>query len=210
MIANLGTSLAHVADLRHRVRRLSWFTESFHTVATDIGNRHGVKYTINDRVLASAFLDWAEVFARERPKGETDPTEFTVYSGGLMLKQLLRTSPVASTQPRPPNGDIVREAHARVVEFWPDGFLYVSYCLIIVSSILERDFGQSIGVTPLFEDLRAWQSLRENIAEDPSFAMPYFDMLLGRRPNWSFPESWSLRFSFGEKRSLGFRTEEKR
>lgn len=209
MIVDLGTSLDRVGDLRHRVRRLTWFTESFHTVAADIAARYGLAYSINDRNLANAFLDWAETFTRERQRGEIDPADFTVYSGGLMLKQLLQAAPITRTQPRPPGGgDVVPEAIAKIIEFWPEGFLCVSYCLTIVSSILERDFGQSVGVAPIFGDLRAWESFRENVAEDPSLAMPFFDLLLGRRPNWIFPESLLLRSSCSEKPSIGIYTKE--
>lgn len=208
MIVDLGTSLDRVNDLRHRVRRLTWFTQSFHTVATDIGTRYGLIYSINNRFLASAFLDWAERFASERQRGEIDPADFTIYSGGLMLKQLLRARPIIGTERRPPSGDMVPESLAKIVEFWPQGFLYSSYCLMIVSSILKRDFGELAAVSPVFEDLRAWQSFRENAADDPSIAAPFFDVLLGRRPNWIFPESLPLRSSFGEKTSLGFYAKE--
>lgn len=200
MIHDLGISLDLVPDLRHRVQRLTWFKESFHTIARELGTRYGFVFSVDDRRLASAFLDWAEAFAHERHRSEIDPIAFVVYSGGLMLKQLIEVMPVTPTPALVPKAKT--DSLAEIAEFWPEGFLYVCFCMMIVSSILKRDFAETVSVTPNFEDLRTWQSFRENVQAHPSLALPFFDFFLGGRPNWTFPESLPSRSSADVRISL--------
>jgi hypothetical protein len=200
MIVNLNTSL-ELPDLRHRVRRLNWFQQSFKNDAVALGERHGRAFAIDDRALARAFLGWADAFSRERGDADLDRRDFVVYSGGLMLRELLRAKPAksvgANAAQRLP-GDPV----AAICDFWPEGFLYVNYCVTIVRAILESDFDGTAALDSCFEDLRVWGSFRENVGEDASLAIPFFDLLVGGAPNWASPNNFLSRSTIRDAGSL--------
>ena len=82
---------------------------------------------------------------------------------------------------------------ARIIEFWPEGYLYTHYCLTLVRAILEQDFDVHPAPNPQLEDLRTWQSFRENFRQDPALAVAFFDVFMGVEPNWIFPESFLSR-----------------
>jgi hypothetical protein len=189
MIVNLGSSLDRIQDLRHRVRRLSRFQETFFDVAEEVRKRFGYSFLVNERRLAGAFLNWADAFSRERGHSTIDRRDFVVYSGGLMLKQLMEAAPAQLQPGQAPGDPISLDPLAAIVAFWPEGFLCTYYCLTVVSSILETDFDEDVSIAPSFEELRVWQSFRENVQGDPALAVSFFDMFLGREPNWAFPDS---------------------
>jgi hypothetical protein len=191
MILNLNASL-DLPDLRHRVRRLNWFQQSFRNNAVAMGERSGRAFAIDDRALASAFLNWADAFTRERGDSKFDRRDFVMYSGGLMLEELLRAKPARSARTdvgeSPP-----ADPMAAIRDFWPEGFLYVNYCVTVVRAILKSDFDTTVAFDPCFEDIRIWESFRENVGDDPSLAVPFFDLFLGGAPNWTSPNSFFSR-----------------
>jgi hypothetical protein len=189
MIVNLGSSLDRIQDLRHSVRRLSRFQETFCEIVDEVRARFGYSFQVSERRLAGAFLNWAEAFSRERGHSAIDRRDFVVYSGGLMLKQLIQAAPAELGAGRKPAARLSADPLAAIVEFWPEGFLYTYYCLTVVSSILETDFEETVSIAPSFEELRVWQSFRENVKADSAIAVSFFDMFLGREPNWAFPDS---------------------
>jgi hypothetical protein len=189
MIVNLGTSLDRIQDLRHSVRRLSRFQETFCEIVEEVRARFGFSFQVNERRLAGAFLNWADAFSRERGHSAIDRRDFAVFSGGLMLKQLIQAAPAELKPGDRPAARLSADPLAAIVEFWPDGFLYTYYCLTVVSSILESDFDEAVSISPSFEELRVWQSFRENAQADGAIAVSFFDMFLGREPNWAFPDS---------------------
>jgi hypothetical protein len=191
MVGGLNTSL-ELPDLRHRVRRLNWFQQSFKNEAVSLGERHGQQFAVDDRALARAFLGWADAFSRERADAELDRRDFVVYSGGLMLRELLRARPTkkvgANVAKRLPG-----DSTAAICDFWPEGFLYVNYCVTIVRAILASDFDRTVALDPSFTDLRIWESFRENVGADAALAIPFFDLLVGGAPNWTSPTSFLSR-----------------
>ncbi len=200
MIVNLNTSL-ELPDLRHRVRRLNWFQQSFKNDAVSLGESHGCDFTIDDRALARAFLGWADAFSRERSDAYLDRRDFVVYSGGLMLRELLRAKPakgVGAKIAKHPPGDPV----AAICNFWPEGFLFVNYCVTIVRAILESDFDGTVALDSCFEDMRVWESFRENVDDDASLAIPFFDLMVGGAPNWASPGNFLSRSPLRDAGSL--------
>jgi len=200
MIVSLDTSL-ELPDLRHRVRRLNWFQQSFKNDAVSLGARHGRDFFIDDRALARAFLGWADAFSRERGDANQNRRDFVVYSGGLMLRELLRAKPaksVSANVAEPLPGDKV----GAICELWPEGFLYVNYCVTIVRAILESDFDGTVSLDSCSEDVRVWESFRENVGEDAALAIPFFDLLVGGAPNWTSPTNFLSRSSIHIAMSL--------
>ena len=149
--------LAEISDLRHRVRRLHWFRQSFTAEAEELGRRYGFAYEIDDRALVEAFFHWASIFERERVGSTRNRRDFAVFAGGLMLRELCRANPARSDQRGQFDKLIPPDPMARICEFWPEGFLYTTYCLTLVRAILEQDFDVHAPEPPQLEDLRVWQ-----------------------------------------------------
>ena len=187
-----------VPDLRHRVRRLHWFRQSFRDEAVALGGRYGLAFQVDDRALVEAFFAWATAFEAERGGSQRDRRDFAIFAGGLMLRELLRASPAKCdakghfNASLPPDfvltDPILTDPMARICAFWPDGYFYTNYCLALVRAILEQDFDVRVAANPQVQDIRVWQSFRENFAENPSLAVSFFDVFMGQEPNWNFPE----------------------
>jgi len=193
MSDDLNLPIEEIPDLRHRVRKLNWFVHSFRREAEQMAAAHGVVFAANDRSLSKAFLTWAKVFEMERPGAAQNRPDFVVFSGGLMLRELLRAAPVrcegrAAASPAGP-----ADPMTAIWTFWPEGALYATYCLKLVRAILKNDFAIEIGPHPRFENLGTWESFRENVGEDVGVAVAFFDHFLGLEPAWSWPEGFLSR-----------------
>jgi hypothetical protein len=195
-------SFDNVPDLRHKVRRLNWFRQSLAETAQRIGQRYGIKYSIDDRALLFAFFAWADRFEAHREESGRNRRDFTIYAGGLMLFELLKANPVRCTPPPDKETSLDQDPMLPIVRFWPDGFVYANYCLAIVKMILEQDFGSHAEAPRELADLRLWQSFRENLREDPGLAVAFFDVFMGVEPNWRFPESFLMRPAVAKEPAL--------
>ena len=176
--------LSDVSDLRHRVRRLTWFQESFEREAAILGERHGLRFSIDDRALVAAFFSWVRAFDRERASSDRNRRDFAVFAGGLMLYQLLLAGPARAHALQTPPVSIPPDPMARICAFWPEGYLYTVYCLTLVRAVHEQDFGGMDPPNANELDLRVWESFRENFTEQPYLAVPFFDIFMGVEPNW--------------------------
>jgi len=188
MIEAMEPPLEQIPDLGPPVWRLHWFRDAFRGEAKAVGARHGVAYSIDERALVEAFFEWASAFERERSGSNRDRRDFAIFSGGLMLRELLRAAPAKGVLAGKVGESVPPDAMARICEFWPEGFLYAQYCLTLVRGILEQDFDLHPAGGAAVEDLRLWQSFRENFAENPSTAVAFFDVFMGQEPNWDAPE----------------------
>lgn len=184
---------AEAPDLSDRVRRLQWFRQSFHDVADEVGRRFHFAYVVDDRVLVDAFFRWARAFEREREASDLNRRDFAIFAAGLMLRELL------SLDPAKPNGKgqfdnlIPPEPMAKICEFWPQGYLYTNYCRTLLQTILEKEYEARAPDPPELTDLRIWHSFLENFRENLLLAIPFFDVLMGVKPNWDFPEHFLSR-----------------
>jgi hypothetical protein len=101
-----------------------------------------------------------------------------------MLRELLRANPATATEVRRVTECIPADPLAAICEFWPEGVLYTFCCLTLVQAILKSDFNADAELSRQMGELRFWQSFRENVQEDVGRAVPFFDVFLGREPNW--------------------------
>lgn len=180
-----------VADIRHRVRQLRWFKTTFKQHARLIAGRYGVSFEIDDGRLTEAFLNWAEAFSQNLAYSDLDRRDFITFAAGLLVRELLRVAPAsvapASAAASAPGGD-AGDQTASIARSWPEGFLYTNYCLCVLHIVLEQE-GVRLTLPTLADDLRTWWSYRENVGDDASLAIPFFDLLTGNEPNWYFPAS---------------------
>jgi hypothetical protein len=181
------------ADLRHKVRRLDWFRRSLADTALQIGRRHGLKYSIDDRGLLFAFFAWASRFEAQRAESSRDRRDFAIYAGGLMLFELLKARPARYAVLEDSRALDKQDSMTKIARSWPDGFMYTYYCLSIVNMILEQDFSARPEPPSELMDARVWDSFRENLNDDSGVAVAFFDVFMGVKPNWSFPESFLMR-----------------
>lgn len=184
MVDDTEASLDQVDDLRHVARRLTWYQRYFRKEAEGIGKKYNVVFTTSNRRLGSAFLNWADAFEHCRADAAVNRSDFTVFAGGLMLRELLRANPATATEIGKVTECIPADPLAEICEFWPEGFLYTFCCLTVVQAILKSDFNTDVELSPQIGELRFWQSFRENVQEDVGRAVPFFDVFLGREPNW--------------------------
>lgn len=186
--------LALMPDLRHRLRRLRWFTAAFRASAKAVSATYGLRFDIDEIRLTRAFFDWAEIMDAKMGYAEVDRSDFIVFAGGLVLRELIRQDPAKSTAADGSPDVPGPSAEAlEIVHFWPEGFLYTNYCVSAIAAIHEQEFGRAPAIDECADDLRVWWSYRENVAEIPAYAVAFLDRFLGGEPNWIAPDDASSR-----------------
>ena len=179
--------LAAMPDLRHRLRRLRWFRATFRASARAVTEACGIRFAIDDARLARAFLDWIELAESQKKFAAVDRADFIVFAAGLALRELIRQDPAKAVGEVPDARVAVGDRTAEIARFWPEGFLYTSYCVSAVAAIHEQEFGKAPAIDTCADDLRTWWSYRENAAEMPDTAIAFLDRFLGSEPNWIAP-----------------------
>jgi hypothetical protein len=184
----LRDELIAVPDLRHEVRRLRWFREAFRRIGEKIAAENGLAVAIDTPVLTECFLNWIDRFSGQKSLAALDRRDFAAFAAGLLLKELLRTRPIRLRRLEGSGPAVTKGPSAAIVDFWPEGFLYTSFCLCVLNAVHQQEFHKPLEVSPLIDDLRVWWSYRENIQEDVSTAIGFFDTFLGNMPNWHAPD----------------------
>ena len=167
--------------VRKSVRRLRWFKASFHEQVDALSQVTGVTFDLDDRKLAAVFFDWLRAFEAQKPQNPEARRDYVGFAAGLMLESLVRWKPLTATG-LPPAPDTSNPAY-----FWPEGYVYVAYCMNIRAAVLEQDFDEARDTAPAMEEIRTWWSFKENTAEDPALAIAFLDLFSGEDPNWSMP-----------------------
>ena len=98
-----------------------------------------------------------------------------------MLQTLIKHKPVSLVK-RPEGADESRPAY-----FWPEGYLYVAFCLNMRGLVLATDFHFVQHPGDALNEPRIWWSFRENVQEDPALAIAFFDLFAGGEPEWTMP-----------------------
>lgn len=187
--------LAARVDLAHAMRKLGVFCATFEDDARRVGAAHGYRFAVDEPALARAFFDWIDMIEHQngsRPAGRAD---FALFCGGLALAELVRAGPARARRTTLAEQVAAQRepARAAVADFWPEGFLYVDFCIGVVSAVIEQDTGAVPALDPSLDDLRTWWSFRENAVENPAVAAAFLDRFFGRSPNWAFPDHLSVR-----------------
>jgi hypothetical protein len=181
MTEALTRELAATPDLSHAARRLSFVRETFQREAMRMARRNGLICRIDERRLARAFVRWRERFDALRHEADRDRAGFIRRAAAMMAEELLRQKAVEA-RPLPSRGGDLPDADP-IVSFWPEGAIVMDYCLAVAIALLRAD-GEEILMSPKARDLRAWWSFRETAGEDVSVTRPFFDLFLGRTPDW--------------------------
>lgn len=179
--------VAGEGEVLREARRLRWFLASFRRQIEMLTQQTGVAFALEERRLASVFVDWLHRFEAQRENADLDRRDFTHFAGGLMLRELIRHAPLKAERV-PAGADRTNPAF-----YWPEGYAYVAYCLNVCEAVLEQEFHQHLDPFPDAEDITFWWSFRENTRQDPRWAIAFFDKFSGREPNWNAPEVFFAR-----------------
>ena len=168
--------------IRKAIRRLRWFKSSFEAEANAVSLKTDITLEVDSRKLTKCFVDWIETFEKVRPNHGKNRAEFIGYSSGSMLRQLINHNPITVVA-LPKKFDKDDPAY-----FWPEGFVYVQYCLKIRQAVVEQELDGVLMPSSAIDDMRTWWSFRENVNELSNYAIPFLDLFAGKKPNWENPE----------------------
>ena len=175
------TDLSTEKPVRKRAQRLRWFIEVFEKQVEETAGETGNQFDLNRAGLAEVFSEWLEAFNAQKPQSPEDQRAYVGFAAGLMLRALLRHKPVS--------GHVSEDADtSNPAYFWPEGYLYVVFCLNVRGMVIEMDFEGEQSLSPELDDLRTWWSFKENVGEDPSMAIAFLDLFAGDAPEWTTPD----------------------
>ncbi|GAB5375884.1 MAG: hypothetical protein AcusKO_23460 [Acuticoccus sp.] len=175
-----GSSL----PVRKSVRRLRWFIAAFEHQVEAIAAETGNTFEIDRKALPATFVEWLRAFEAQKPANATDRLPYVGFAAGLMLRTLVRHKPLRATA-MPTGCDLSNPAY-----YWPEGYVYVAFCLNVRAMVLEQDFHETQALVPALSEARTWWSFRENVADDTNLAIAFLDLFAGEEPNWAMPDKF--------------------
>ncbi len=177
------TGIEHAPDLVHRVRALSYFKRHVTLGISEIAPRHGLLARFDDRLAPRIFVLWTEALTAQKVYAEVDRRDYIAFGAGILLRHLLEANPIRVAR-IPASDNEVSET------IWPEGALATAYCVSVLDAVLAQEGFDGVRLSPTVDNPAIWQSFRENVAEDPRLAIPYFDLFIGNEPNWIQP-TWA-------------------
>ena len=174
---NLGDEPVHRA-----IRRLRWFKSSFISQVNSVSEQTGIPFETNTEVLARCFLVWLKEFEARKPENSNEYEAFVGFASGLMLRRLIELKPLRHLSiPEPVD-------KTDPAMFWPEGYVYVMYCLNIRKLVLDEAFSTELEISDVIPDINAWWSFRENVNEMSSYAIAFLDLFAGKQPDFDAPQ----------------------
>lgn len=168
--------------VRQAVRRLRWFKSSFESQVESVSADTGIIFDIDHQNLTRCFLQWLQSFEAQKPANRRDRHAYVGFAAGLMLRQLMTSKPLM-VKSAPSDANLEEPAY-----FWPEGYVYVVYCLNVRQAVLKQEFDEDVSPAPEFSEIRTWWSFRENASDDPSTTIPFLDLFAGDDPDWVMPQ----------------------
>lgn len=167
--------------VRKAAQRLRWFFRSFEKQRARLSAETGVVYSVDEAALAEVFADWLKLFKAQKPNASEDRLAYVSFAAGLMLQTMIAKAPVSVTS-KPEHADLSKPAF-----FWPEGYLYVAYCLNVRGLVIEQDFHIENCPNETLDNTRTWWSFKENVEEDPALAVAFLELFAGEEPDWKMP-----------------------
>ncbi|MEO0909391.1 MAG: hypothetical protein AAFX96_03330, partial [Pseudomonadota bacterium] len=118
-------------------QRFRWFVREFEKQIDRTQHETGNAFELKNDLLGKVFTEWLVEFENQKPKDEIDNPDYVGFASGLMLKHLIRTNPIIH---------VSKAAHVNndhPAYFWPEGYLYVAFCLNVRGLVLQTDYGES-------------------------------------------------------------------
>lgn len=168
--------------LHKAAQRLRWFVAAFEDQVARTSGETGNRYVVDQTLLGEVFSEWLRSFNAQKPGDSADNPAYVGFAAGLMLRTLVRRSPVRHLS-SPDGADRTNPAY-----FWPEGYLYVAFCLNVRGLVLETDFNGQQHPSDVLKDTRTWWSFKENAEQDATLAIAFLDLFAGDEPEWMMPE----------------------
>ena len=169
-------------SIRKSAQRLRWFFRSFEDEVAALSSGTGIIFSIDQTRLAAVFVDWLAAFNAQKPDELEQRPAYVGFAAGLMLRALITKNPLRVIGARA-SADAKDPVHV-----WPEGYLYVAYCLKVRGMVIEQDFQGRQQVSARLGDLRIWQSFKENVETDPASALAFLDLFADEEPDWATPD----------------------
>ncbi len=175
--------------LRIAVRRMRWFKSAFLRYVQASSTELGCTFEVDETKLAAAFVRWLESIERQKPTDKTQRRAFFEFAAALMLREL------TSDMPLKVSGTPAKAKADSAAAFWPEGYCCTMFCLSVHAAAMAQEFKTDTEIDHAADDLRQWWSFKENAVTDASFSAGFLQLLLGREPNWVFPDVFRARLS---------------
>ena len=179
---SLPDAASREQPLRKSAQRLRWFVEVFEKQVRSTETQTGNRFRVDRSALAQVFAEWLRAFEAQKPTHEDDKPAYVGFAAGLMLRTLIKHKPVTLVE-RLGGADETNPAY-----FWPEGYLYVAFCLNVRGLVLETDYHSEQHPSEALNEARTWWSFRENVHDDPSLAIAFLDLFAGEEPEWTMPD----------------------
>lgn len=167
-----------------RVRKLTLCRQLLQQCCDEYRERHGVRIEIDDRQFTSAFFAWLDVISHHAGYRRQNAPDYFQFAFGVLLRDLLRDKAVhVSTEPAPH----LQSAKDDIASWWPVGYLLTWFCIGTLRHVVREECALEAQPADAIAHRDVWQSFRENIVEEPSLAIAYFDRFMGSEPNWREP-----------------------
>ena len=167
--------------LQESAQRLRWLFSAFEEQVVRTSAETGITYSVNHSQLAGVFADWLKSHLSQEPACPEDESAYFRFSAGVMLRTLITRKPLNVTS-MPRKADPSNPAY-----FWPEGFLYVMFCLNVRGRVIQHDYDIEQRPSKDLDDVRVWWSFKENVETDSSLAIAFLDHFTGDEPEWLMP-----------------------
>ncbi|QGZ65116.1 hypothetical protein [Paraburkholderia acidisoli] len=177
--------------------RLSSFKEALADWCRAISANQGVSLETSDRAVTHAFFAWTQVLENAESHLHRNAPDYYQFLCGALLAELLRHHAVhalpsvhsdAAPHPaHPVHPDQPGKPGDAIAQWWPEGYALTHFCVDLVRKVTAQECAQIVAASGKLGNIKVWQSFRENLLEEPSIAIAYFDDFMGVAPNWRNP-----------------------
>jgi hypothetical protein len=165
--------------------RLSTFKELLTEYCRSASACYGFSLEVDDRALTSAFFSWTQILDNNATYLHRNAPDYFQFLVGSLLAQLLKAHAIGAL-PSVDHG-VKDEKIDAIAKWWPSGFTLTHFCIELVRKIVVQECGQIVSSSDKIGNVKIWQSFRENLVEEPSIAIAYFDDFMSVEPNWQNP-----------------------
>ena len=198
-------------NLGKNIRNLNWFINAFEKFQNSMEPLVGKRFALDQDKLRLVYFDWIELFESDAVQqySEENYWDCVDYIAGMGLTGLIAENPLSETGEEFVPSQIDRKALIErfglseeyseelpeIIDFWPEGFIYVCYCISFINSLKRYKQGTVVRLDDEVFSQSFWWSFRENAQEDRKSVMYFFDRILGNKPSSSLSNSLPLRKS---------------
>ncbi|MDR6423116.1 hypothetical protein J2801_005418 [Paraburkholderia phenoliruptrix] len=181
----------HIPNVWQAATRLSSFKELLSEHCRSMRSTYSVSVEIDERALTSAFFIWAQTVENHRHYLQQNAPDYFQFLVGCLLAELLKAHAVSVVSCLDDEASGTRGNS--IARWWPVGFVLTTFLIELVRKVISQECGRIVGPSAKLTNIKVWQSFRENLVEEPSIAIAYFDDFMGLVPNWRNPSSVNQR-----------------